>query len=446
MVFDFLKYIRPVWYFNLKPIKDFCYFPNKEDLVEAGLEILEDKNYTSSKSIQLDLAWRAFNLGFICTKEKAGLNVWVEAKLPVVDNYRFLRKNFSKAWVYYVLVLRLLSFKNPYKELKAFIKTRNVSRESFLKDHIKYEGFLSFDSKLVRSNPLVSVIIPTLNRYEYLSGVLEDLEKQNYKNFEVLVVDQSEPFNEAFYKTYDLDISASYQKEKALWLARNSAIKQSKGDYILLMDDDSRFDANWIENHLKCLDFFNSDISSGVSISKRGDKVPEHYSYFRISDQLDTGNALVKKAIFKDIGLFDRQFEKQRMGDGEFGLRAYLNGFLNVSNPYAKRLHLKVEKGGLREMGSWDAFRNQKLFQPRPIPSVLYLFRKYFGNKNAKMALLKTVPASTISYRFKKNKALQIVGAFISLIILPIILYQVQKSWRLSSAKLKQGELIENLV
>jgi GT2 family glycosyltransferase len=90
--------------------------------------------------------------------------------------------------------------------------------------------------------------------------------------------------------------------------------------------------------------------------------VPQNYSFFRVSDQIDTGNVLIKRDVFQTIGLFDRQFEKQRMGDGEYGLRAYLEGFLNVSNPYAKRLHLKVGTGGLRQMGSWDGFRPKKFF------------------------------------------------------------------------------------
>ena len=34
----------------------------------------------------------------------------------------------------------------------------------------------------------------------------KDFEKQDFKNFEVIVVDQSEPFNEDFYKTFKLDI------------------------------------------------------------------------------------------------------------------------------------------------------------------------------------------------------------------------------------------------
>lgn len=96
-------------------------------------------------------------------------------------------------------------------------------------------------------------------------------------------------------------------------------------------------------------------------------------------------------------------------------------------------------------MGSWDAFRTKKWFAPRPIPSVLYFFRIYFGNECAKYALLKTVPMSIMPYQFKKNKLLLILGVFISIITLPIILLKVLKSWKLASIKLKQGALIKKL-
>ena len=253
------------------------------------------------------------------------------------------------------------------------------------------------------------------------------------------------PYQAEFYNDFNLDLKAQYQEEKALWLARNTAIKQSKGEYILLFDDDSRVDSDWISQHIKTLDFFSADISSGVSISKVGDKVPDHYSYFKISDQLDTGNVLLKKAVFKDIGLFDRQFEKQRMGDGEFGLRALLNGYKNISNPYAKRLHLKVGSGGLRDMGSWDAFRTKNLFQPRPIPSVLYFYRRYFGIKLSLLSVLRTVPISVVPYKYKSNKPMLILSSIIALLLFPLIIIQILKSWRLASKKLKEGPKIELL-
>ena len=271
------------------------------------------------------------------------------------------------------------------------------------------------------------------------------MEKQDYKNFELIVVDQSEPFEETFYDQFSLQLHVIHQKEKALWLARNTAIEKAKSDFLLLFDDDSRINKYWISNHLKCLSFFDADISSGVSISTIGAEVPLHYSFFKISSQLDTGNVLIKREVFRKLGLFDRQFEKQRMGDGEFGLRAYLEGYLNISNPYADRLHLKVATGGLRQMGSWDAFRPKNIFAPRPVPSVLYFLRRYFGKKRSLFALLKTVPPSIMPYRFKKNKSMMVLGSFISIVLFPVILIQVIRSWSLASKKIKEGSIIKKL-
>ena len=188
---------------------------------------------------------------------------------------------------------------------------------------------------------------------------------------------------------------------------------------------------------MKCLDYFNADLSSGVSISLIGADVPKDYSYFKWSAQLDTGNVLIKKEIFYKIGFFDLQFEKQRMGDGEFGLRCYLNGFKNISNHKAKRTHLKVSEGGLRQMGSWDGWRPKKLFGPRPVPSVLYLSRKYFGDKLSRFYLTKTILPSLIPYQFKKNKKLKFLSFVLIPFVFPLICYQISRSWKLSTIKLE---------
>jgi hypothetical protein len=126
------------------------------------------------------------------------------------------------------------------------------------------------------------------------------------------------------------------------------------------------------------------------------------------------------------------------MGDGEFGLRAYLAGYRNISNPLAKRIHLKVGEGGLRQMGSWDGWRPKKFFGPRPVPSILYLFRKYHGNSAARWLMLSTIPFSLVPYRFKGNKYLTILGAILALLILPVVLCQVIISWQMSSRMLNE--------
>lgn len=442
MLFTFLKYIRPTWYYNLRPTQDYAYFPTIEILEEKGFKEEKDQGYISEEAQERDLAWRAFQQGFINTAPQNGIDAWTAIVLPVEDEYRFFRKNFHKLWMIYVLIIRLITFHNPFRELHAFWRTRNVKRLSYVNNHFNYPTYDNFKSSLLEKKPFISVVIPTLNRYEYLNDVFKDLELQTYTNFEVIVVDQTDNFRADFYKGWNLDLKFWFQEEKALWKARNEAIKSAKGEYILLYDDDSLVDKDWIEHHLKTLDFFDADLSSGVSLSTVGAEIPENYSYFCWSSQLDTGNVLLKKKIFEEIGLFDRQFEKQRMGDGEFGLRAYLNGYKNISNPHASRAHLKVGSGGLREMGSWDAFRPRNLLAPRPIPSVLYLFRKYFGRKRTILAILKTVPQSVIPYKYKKNKKMLVLGVFISLLLFPFVVLQVLVSWRLSSRKLREGAMI----
>ena len=51
-----------------------------------------------------------------------------------------------------------------------------------------------------------------------------------------------------------------------------------------------------------------------------------------------------------------------RMGDSEYGVRAYLNGFHIDNNPKALRLHIKSAQGGLRFFGHWDGMRPNNFF------------------------------------------------------------------------------------
>ena len=207
--------------------------------------------YSLKESELMDLAYRCLQSGWIpeAMCERNALQDQIISS--VGDNYIFINRYFSKLQVLWVLIMRLFSFKNPSIEIYSFLKSLKYKRVKIKsKEYIEFE---KFDSILIQSKPVVSVIIPTLNRYEYLRDVLADLEKQDYTDFEVIVCDQSEPINEIFYEGWNLNIHLIKQDEKALWLARNRCIKQAKGDYILLFDDDSRVESNWIYNHLKCL-------------------------------------------------------------------------------------------------------------------------------------------------------------------------------------------------
>jgi hypothetical protein len=151
------------------------------------------------------------------------------------------------------------------------------------------------------------------------------------------------------------------------------------------------------------------------------------------------------KEVFQKCGLFDRQFEGQRMGDGEFGLRCLLNGFNIISNPMAFIIDVKAPTGGLRQMGSWDALRPKSLFAPRPVPSVLYLIRKYHGNQETVYYLIKNIPQSYMPYKFKKNKIMRLTYGLIFPLFLPIAFVAVVRSWNLATDKIEKGQAIAQL-
>ena len=442
---NFLELIKPIWYFNLlqKSVDDrlwiqYYAMTNKEkQMVEF------DANYSNRLLSELDIFFQALNRGFVNFD-----NYNIDKKELVIfpiDIYRFLRKYYSSIWIYIVLVQRLIYFNNPLKEIFAVIKTKKVKKVNLFNKFYKYKNYKNFQSELINSNPLVSIIIPTYNRYHCLLDLLKDLELQCYSNFEIIVIDQSNPYNKDFYSQTDLKIRLLRQNSPGLWEARNNGIRNSNSDYLLFLDDDSRINDNWIYEHLKCLDFFKADISSGVSLSEVGAKVPGNYSFFRLSDQLDTGNVIIKKKVFKDCGLFDKKFEKMRMGDAEFGLRSYLNGFINISNPKALRKHLKTKIGGLRDMGHWDAFRPKNILAPRPIPSVLYYYRKYWGDKSAIINCALILPFSLLPYKYKSFKWSMLLSVILFFSLLPIILVLFLISWRKSSNILHSPNQLELL-
>ena len=94
--------------------------------------------------------------------------------------------------------------------------------------------------------PLISIIIPAYNAEVYLKECLESIKNQSYSNFEVLIVDDGSLDNTSKiskqYEKEDNRFKYLYQDNAGPSVARNTGIKQSKGEYIWFVDAD-----DWIE-------------------------------------------------------------------------------------------------------------------------------------------------------------------------------------------------------
>ena len=112
---------------------------------------------------------------------------------------------------------------------------------------------------------MFSLIIGTLNRPKCIKYCLESLRYQTYKDFEIIVIDQSE--NDLTEKVlqdfHDLTIVYERVAFKGLSKARNQAFRYAKGDYFCLIDDDAYYSENYLSNIEKHIKVNNKTIVTG---------------------------------------------------------------------------------------------------------------------------------------------------------------------------------------
>ena len=111
---------------------------------------------------------------------------------------------------------------------------------------------------------LISIIVPVYNVEKYLEQCLESLLNQTYKNIEIIVVnDGSTDCSLDILKRYalkDKRIKIYSQKNQGLSKARNKALEQIDGKYIMFVDSDDWIEINTCETALYELKKNDSDI------------------------------------------------------------------------------------------------------------------------------------------------------------------------------------------
>ena len=96
----------------------------------------------------------------------------------------------------------------------------------------------------------ISVLVPTLGtREKEINQLLETLEKQSYKDFEVIFVtqDNHEKVKNIVCQYSNLDIKQIQMNIKGLSRARNKGLKEALGEIVILSDDDCWYPINAFE-------------------------------------------------------------------------------------------------------------------------------------------------------------------------------------------------------
>lgn len=99
----------------------------------------------------------------------------------------------------------------------------------------------------------ITVVVPVYNVEKYLSKCLESILAQNFDNYEVVIVndgstDNSLEIAQKYEKQYPAIIRVISQKNKGLGGARNTGIRNAKGEYILFVDSDDTIKQGMLSN------------------------------------------------------------------------------------------------------------------------------------------------------------------------------------------------------
>jgi len=85
--------------------------------------------------------------------------------------------------------------------------------------------------------PLISVIIPTYNRYDFLLKAVRSVKNQSYKNIELIIIDDGST-DRTPELSREKDLIYFRQGNKGPAAARNSGVRLARGEWIAFLDSD----------------------------------------------------------------------------------------------------------------------------------------------------------------------------------------------------------------
>jgi glycosyltransferase involved in cell wall biosynthesis len=178
---------------------------------------------------------------------------------------------------------------------------------------------------------LVSVVIPCYNQALFLPEAIETVLQQTYREFEVIVVDDGST-DTTVEVAQAYPIRYIYQENQGLPAARNTGIRASRGEFIVLLDSDDRLFPHALQAGLRTLeqnpdclmatgDFaFVSANGTWMRPSLKPIIKDHHYQALLRCNFIEmTATCIFRRQAFDIVGLFDPTLRASE--DYEFYLR-----------------------------------------------------------------------------------------------------------------------------
>jgi len=196
--------------------------------------------------------------------------------------------------------------------------------------------------------PLVSVVIPNFNLGEYLPYTLRSVAQSSYPNIEVIVCDdastdlQTRAILEGLAQTpQDNSLKVIYAEyNRGLAGARNLAIQQAMGKYVLTLDADDLISSDFIEKAVGALErnpAYSIVVPQTAYFRQEDNKIPQRQSEFLdfivfhgeavacgfFDNRFSTATVLARRSLFDELGYRE---DMRAWEDWDFYLRAIIAG------------------------------------------------------------------------------------------------------------------------
>jgi GT2 family glycosyltransferase len=239
---------------------------------------------------------------------------------------------------------------------------------------------------------IVSAIIPTWNRADLLRSILINLSAQTRPPDQVIVVDNgSTDATQLVAREFRVDL-ALFPENRGFAVAVNEGIRQARGDWLLILNNDVVLEPEWLERLLASAEEENASFAAGKLLRMDEVQVLDgswdlvsraayawRCGYGRTDGAVWSVRrkiafapmtaALFNRRVFEQIGVLETRFESY-YEDVDFGVRCALAGLEGIYEPAAVAMHMG--KSTLGKHGGRVIFlsaRNQVLLLAKHYPA-----------------------------------------------------------------------------
>lgn len=272
------------------------------------------------------------------------------------------------------------------------------SAKDAVADHLRRHGFTHFQITSTRAfetifkiryqilgSPLISIVIANKDHVSDLRRCVSSiLEKSTYEDYEIIIVENNSEEKETFEYYEELQENdritiVTYEGEFNYSAVNNLGVRNAKGEYILLLNNDTQvITVNWMEELLMYaqrtdvgavgakLYYADKTIQhAGVVLGLGAHRTAGHSHYKQHRENLGymgrlcyaqdvsavTGACLlVKKALYEEVEGLEEDFAIS-LNDVDFCLKLREKGYLNVFTPFAELYHFESVSRGLDDQG-----------------------------------------------------------------------------------------------